>query len=379
MDLYPIAASSAPAATPAPFTHPTPPIPPTPPRLRMWPVLLTLYFLAPMLAEVLSGSTAPLMFIQPFGFIFIPLLYGSSAILIREVIVRRRLGWANVLILGAAFGISQEALIVQTWFNFMAKSSPSHTGAAYGIVLGTDWDWALSLTIYHAVISITLPLILLGLLFPRRAALPGLGPKRAIALLIWLIVPCALLAINVATRQFAKEGYTGPPLAGYLIACALLIVTLLVGCFVRFPTARPRPDKHAPGVWTVRLSVFGLTLLFFAQALILPNTPLPIPLAVTALLFAFCLWRISSWAARSGWNDRHRLAIVMGVLAYYLFAWSPLIEFVARLPLREGLTLADVLAMLGLFLLDWRLKRRMSANPGEPASPTQSSMITRMA
>src|SRR5579883_1953994 len=204
MDLYPIAASSAPAATPAPFTHPTPPMPPTPPRLRMWPVLLTLYFLAPMLAEVLSGSTAPLMFIQPFGFIFIPLLYGSSAILIREILVRRRLGWGNALLLGAAFGVFQEALVVQTWYNFIAKSSPSHSNGFYSVWLGTNWVWALNLTIYHAVISITLPLILLSLLFPRRANTPGLRRRGVILFLLWLIIPCGLLAVATATAQYAK-------------------------------------------------------------------------------------------------------------------------------------------------------------------------------
>lgn len=64
-----------------------------------------------MIGEALSGSTPPLLFAQPFGFIFTPLLYGSSAILIREIVVRRRLGWGNILILGAGFGIFQEALI----------------------------------------------------------------------------------------------------------------------------------------------------------------------------------------------------------------------------------------------------------------------------
>src|SRR5579862_908468 len=260
MEGYPI----PPPATPvAPTTLPIPlppaqtafPVPAPQPRVRMWPVLLTLYFLSPMVGEVMSGSTPPLLFIQPFGFIFTPLLYGSSAILIREIVVRRRLGWGNVLVLGAGFGIFQEALVVQTWFNFMAKSAPSYMHGKYSVLWGIDWAWALNLTVYHAVISICVPLILLSLFFPRRAALPGLGAKRAIALLAWLIIPCGLLAIGVATKQFAKQGYTGPPLTGYLIACGLLLVTLLVGSFVRFPAPRPRPDKKAPRPFTLGLTV----------------------------------------------------------------------------------------------------------------------------
>src|SRR5579862_4439225 len=81
-------------------------------RIRTWPVLLTLLLLSPLIAEVMSGSTPPLQFIQPFSLIFLPTLYGISAILTHEVIVRRSLGWGNALLLGAAFGIFQEALVV---------------------------------------------------------------------------------------------------------------------------------------------------------------------------------------------------------------------------------------------------------------------------
>src|SRR5579862_8898675 len=108
----------------------------TSPRIRTWPALLALYFLAPMSGEVISGSTPPLLFVQPFGFIFAPLLYGSSAILIHEVIVRRRLGWANVLLLGGAFGVFQEALVVQTWFDYRVPAAASHSVGLYGALGG---------------------------------------------------------------------------------------------------------------------------------------------------------------------------------------------------------------------------------------------------
>jgi hypothetical protein len=328
----------------------------------MWPVLLTLYFLSPLMAEVLSGSTAPLMFIQPFGLIFIPLLYGSSAILIREILVRRRLGWGNALLLGAAFGVFQEALVVQTWYNFIAKSSPSHSNGFYSVWLGTNWVWALNLTIYHAVISITLPLILLSLLFPRRANTPGLRRRGVILFLLWLIIPCGLLAVATATAQYAKEGYHGPPLAGYLIACALLVGLLLLGSFVRIPAPRPQIGKRAPGVWKARLTMFGLTTLFFLLMFILPATKLPplLTMAIAAGLFGFGLWRIASWSARDGWNARHWLALVMGLLGWYLLIWGPLVEFAVRLPLRQGLTLANLITMIVLFIFDWRLKRRLT-------------------
>jgi hypothetical protein len=336
------------------------------PRRRMWTVLLALYFLSPLMAEILSGSTPPLLFIQPFGLIFVPLLYGSSAILIREILARRGLGWGNALVLGAAFGVFQEALVVQTWYNFFAKSSPSHSNGLYGVWLGTNWVWALNLTIYHAVISITLPLIWLTLLFPKRALLaPGLRRRGIILFLLWLIVPCSLLALQVAKVQYSNEGYHGPPVSGYIIGGALVVGLVLIGSLVRIPAPRWNPGAGAPGVWTVRLTMFGLTTVFFLLDFVLPATKIPPPLtmAISVGIFSFGLWRMASWSARGGWNARHWLALVMGLLGWYLLIWGPLVEFAFRLPLREGLTLANLIVMIVLFVFDWRLKRRSATAP----------------
>src|SRR5947209_831762 len=109
-----------PPAPPAPAEAPTesgaqapsmalPPAAPAPPaperRVRTWPAALALLFLSPAIAELISGSTPPLLAVQPFALVFLPTLYGISALLIREIIVRRGLNWGNALLLGTAFGI----------------------------------------------------------------------------------------------------------------------------------------------------------------------------------------------------------------------------------------------------------------------------------
>src|SRR5258708_752228 len=310
----------------APPAAPLPESPASPARrLRIWPALLALYFLSPGVAEVISGSTPPLLFIQPFGFIFVPLLYGSSAILIHEVVVRRRLGWGNILLLGAAFGIFQEALVVQTWFTYLAPSSAAHSTGAYGALWGTNWYWALNLSIYHAVISIATPLILLELFFPRRARLPWLGRKGTIALLAWVLIPCGLLAYAVATLQFAKQGYHGPPLGSYLACVGLLLVVIALGVFVRFPAPAPNAARRAPSPWAVRLSIFGLFVLFFALDFFLPSTRMPAVAAsaIIAAVLAFGLWRVRSWSARAGWSAHHKLAIATGVVGYFAPVCAP--------------------------------------------------------
>jgi hypothetical protein len=357
----------------APITPATLPPPPpvssvteTPRRQRLWPAALALYFLSPSVGEVISGSTPPLLFLQPFGFIFTPLLYGSSAILIHEVVVRRRLNWGNVLLLGAAFGIFQEALIVQTWFTYRVPTSPSYGTGAYGALWGINWLWAVELTLYHAFISIATPLILLGVFFPRRSRLPWLGPKRTVALLAWLLIPCGLLAAGVATTQFAKQGYHGPPLAAYLACVGILLVVIALGVFVRFSDPRPDPARRAPGLWAVRLTIWGLLIVSFLTMLFLPSARLPAILvgAWQLAIFAFGLWRVRSWSARAGWDARHWLAVATGVVMYFTFPWAPAVEFLAHVPARLGLTAFDLLVLLALALYAHRLNHRTKVERG---------------
>lgn len=333
-----------------------------PRRERLWPCALALLFLSPLIGEVSSGSTPPLLVIQPFFLVFLTTLYGVFALLTHEVIARRRLGWGNVLLLGAAFGVFQEALVVQTWFNFMAPQSPIHSVSGYGVVWGTSLNWALNLTIYHSVASITVPLILIAVFFPRRAPLPWFGPIRIVLLTAWLLLLCGVMAVNVAFTQFAHDGYSGPPLIPYLLSAAFMLLLILLGVFVRFPAPRHNPTKRAPHLWTVRLVCGGYMTLFFAFSILLPATKMPViaAMAPMLLLFAAALWRVRSWSARAGWNERHLLSVAIGVFLCFAFIWGPLIEFGLQLPARAGMTAVNLLILGGLLLFDQRLKRRLA-------------------
>jgi hypothetical protein len=339
----------------------TPHAPAKPRQLRTWPVALALLFLSPIVGEMISGSTPPLLFVQPFALIFLPAMYGAWALLTHEVIARRRLGWGNALLLGAAFGVFQEALVVQTWFNYISPQSPSHTGGTYGLVAGTSLNWALNLTIYHAVVSITVPLILVTVFFPRRAPLPWLGPKRIVLVAAWMLLLCGALAFNAAFNQFVEDGYAGPPLISYLVAAAFMSLFIMLGVFVRFPAPRPNLAKRAPRLWTVRLVCCGYMILFFAFSVVLPATRLPAvtAMALVLLLFASALWRVRSWSARAGWDERHLLSVAFGVILYFTFVWGPFIEFGLQLPARTGMTVANLLIVVALLIFDQRLKQRL--------------------
>jgi hypothetical protein len=84
-------------------------------KKRFAPMIFIL-LLPPAMGELLIGSSPPREYFQPFGFIVMTVLYGGGALLIREARVRWNLGW-GVIFLAVAYGIIEEGLMVQSFFN----------------------------------------------------------------------------------------------------------------------------------------------------------------------------------------------------------------------------------------------------------------------
>jgi hypothetical protein len=149
----------------------------------------------------------------------------------------------------------------------------------------------------------------------------------------------------------------------YLIAFALMLATLVLGAFIRFPLPRARGSTPAPGLWRVRLLCCVFIVSLFVAAIVLPaplHLPSPFGLAISAALFGLGVWRVCTWSARPGWAERHWLAVVTGVVLYFAFVWAPFGEFGLRAPDRTGLTVFDVVIVAGLLLWDRRMRRRAS-------------------
>src|SRR5712691_5897536 len=134
--------------------------------------VLVLLVLAPTLAEVLLGN---LLFNGTFVWLLVidTLLYGSGAILIREVARRCHLGWPGVVVLALAYGVVEEGLVLQSLFNPHFPGLESM--GSYGRIAGVNWFWAAYVLGLHTVWSITLPIVLTELLFPTLASRPWLG------------------------------------------------------------------------------------------------------------------------------------------------------------------------------------------------------------
>jgi hypothetical protein len=189
-----------------------------------------LYFLSPAVGELLSGSAPPAEFFTVFGFTIMSLLYGGGAVVARELKIRWRKGIGSLLLIGAAYGILEEGLMVAsfqnpTWMDLGVLG-------VFGRWLGVNWVWAVELTIYHAIVSITVPVSLVELIYPERRHEPWLSGRWR-----W-IVPALLLADVVFGLSIFSE-HTGfwPPFPQYLF--------FLVICFVFLYLAYIFPNSWA--------------------------------------------------------------------------------------------------------------------------------------
>src|SRR4029453_17394111 len=125
---------------------------------------LTLALLSPLVGEVLFGAV-PLTRL-PFGLRGLIGLYGGGAVLVREIVRRRRLSSPWLVWLGLAYGPFEEGPVVPSIFDQHYRGL-SFLGY-YGHWVGVNWIWALFIVPYHAVFSIAIPIAVAELIFPDR-------------------------------------------------------------------------------------------------------------------------------------------------------------------------------------------------------------------
>jgi hypothetical protein len=353
---------------------------------RLAPVFVLL-LLSPAVAELLSGSTPLAQFFSPPSLLLELGLYGAGAILIRELTRWRGLGWPSILILGAAYGIVEEGLQIQSFFNVHHLDLGNL--AVYGRALGVNWVWAEHLTVYHAVWSITIPILLTELLFPARRALPWLG-RRGLRIVGIIFALDILAGFALVTLSFhSAYGYV-PPLVPYLAAVAL--VCALGWLILRQPVRAapvaipfaPMPTVRAPHPWLLRLFSFGAAFIWFFIFIAFTGKGSRIPAPVTMLagvILAWGVWMlIRQWSAPNRlWDDRHRLALATGPLLLTALFSLIVLPF-SHAPGKNftGQFLVGLIAILLLILFAWRVRRRVqlaeAASTPSTLSPWQSAI-----
>jgi hypothetical protein len=294
---------------------------PYPMRRRILPIL-TLFFLSPVVGELISGSAPPTQWLSVPTWLLVVPLYGAGAVLVRELAVRRRAGWIAVLLLGAAYGILEEGIDVMSFFN--AAWPDLGAAASYGRWMDVAWVWAVHLTVYHAAFSIAIPILLVHLIYPESRAEPWLGCFGC-ALFGGILVASAVTG-NIFFRLSFQ--YSPPPLP-YLGSLAAIGALIFLACRVRPPAPAPGLEKTPlPHPILYGLAGFGATVVFFYTGWALPNTAFP-PLLTIFLVLAIAggIAGILAASYRRGlqFTDTRKLALISGGLMFFVL-FSPFIE-----------------------------------------------------
>jgi hypothetical protein len=320
-------------------------------KRHFWPAL-TLFFLAPAIGELLSGSSPPAEFFNPFTLFLLAALYGSGALLIRELRIRWNKGWPTVLLLGAAYAIVEEGWLVKSFFN------PNWVDigllGSYGRWAGVNWVWCLHLTNYHAVFSISIPILLVELLFPGQRAEPWVGRKGQLALGL-------LLLGDVLLGFFFLTPYR-PPAIAYLLS--ILAVIFLYRLAQKLPariTHTPdASDRPAARLRWFRLVGFAATLALFIIDWGWPALHLPVLLTILANigLVAMVIWSVRWLSHHGAWGDEQRLALASGALFFFVLL-APLQQLDSTRP--DNTTGMTLVGLAALTLIVW-LWRRVHSN-----------------
>lgn len=325
-------------------------------RRRVAPIL-TLLVLAPFVAEILEGSTH---LTNLFAFPSQVGVYGCAALLIRAFCSQRK-GWTALLLLGIAYGVAEECVILQTSLFPLFAADPQHI---YGRLLGVNWIYLLWAVGYESVWSIVLPIKLSELLFPDRRKDPWLGKVGfVIVAILFLLISFGTWRMWMsALSKYAPELHYQPPLL--TIVVALIVIAALVASALALPASLRTASKsarRAPQPWLVGVVAFVLALLWFAPLLlhygIFPAFPFALALVLILAWAAGAWWLIRYWSAGQGWGDGQGLALIFGallasMLAGFLFGGITLpIDFIWK-------GVWDVLALLALIFLAWNIRHR---------------------
>jgi hypothetical protein len=292
---------------------------------------------------------------NPFGFVvgfsLDIALYGTGALLIREVAVVFQKGWGSILLFGAAYGIAEEGFEVHTFFQ--PSGTPVDSLGSYGHLFGVNWLWALALTVFHATYSIALPILLTRLWFPATKNERWFG-RRGIGVL------SAIFATEVVGFGGFVVGHGPSPAA---LAFFVVLVAVLAALALWAPKDLLWPVSGPRRIGSVTLAFLGAVEFLVYFVVLVISGPRPIPaVAAAALLVAADGGVLAVLLRRVGTEDLERSEFLFAVgMLSVLFVWDVLIEFIL---------VPGILAVTALFLyLLYRLNRTLRARESPPPVP----------
>ncbi len=318
-------------------------------------VILALIVMTPGIPEYLTGSSSLFtILINPVAF-FLGLgfnigLYSAGALIIREVAVIFRKGFASILAFGSAYGIAEEGLSVHTFFE--TSGGPVGNLAYYGHYAGVNLVWALGLTLFHAAFSIGLPLLFLAIAFPQyrqRRLLGRLGFATTVVVYLGTVVVLNAVAGSKPTPSL------------YLLFVTAAIVIGALGFSISGRHLLPVRSNTTSGTryfFAMGLIVFPVYVIY--AILIGDNEGFGIIPPVVDMIFylAACIFipfRVASHLSMRD-NSAQLFSFASGMVIP-LMAWAILVSVIGIDPI------AFIAVIIGVLLL--RKLRSMVSSPSE--------------
>ncbi len=309
--------------------------------------VITLLILAPLLGEMISGSSPPSEYFQPITFLILTMLYGTGAVVIREITRRWEKGWVSILLMGMAYGVFEEGIVARSFFD--PGWHDLGQLAFYGRWIGVNWIWSIALTIFHAVVSISIPITITELLFPLKKDILWLSKKE---LIIFMIV----FLINALLGPFI-----GMKITTVGMLASIVSITGLVFLAYKWPIATEEDKfvKEAPQ-WKIIFTGSLLMVGLIAGMWILPS--LSAPWIITFIFLSGLPWIGIYWFRRLGvnqWTEKQQWAGLIGLLIPWLLV-DVLSELdnANRLDDTSGMILAALLFFTFLIIIRIMISRR---------------------
>jgi hypothetical protein len=253
-----------------------------------WKPILALMVLAPLLAEVFSGSMPVTMFLQPGMFLaFTIFVYGLPILVLREVAVRRGYGLLGLYALGMIYGLFNEGLISETLYHPLDPHDPTY--ADYGLLAGLRIPLMSYLLPWHGLFSMITPVLVVDLLFPRKAGRPWLP--------IWALWVLGVVTGGLGLARFLLWGDDRAQDGGtFVIHLAVVLgMAALVWAGARRLPRTPVPATQYGFAWrdvAAGMGVYAGVLLGVQILAGVVTAPWPLTVLYGALAVATAMWAV---------------------------------------------------------------------------------------
>ena len=270
---------------------------------------LALFLLPAVSVELLTGNTSLAIFRDPPTFIIVNITYGGALLLVRETVIRWGQGFASVVVLAAAFGPVTEGIGTKGFFNPHFYAVASNHLEGFGRWFGINVPWAVSISIFHAIFSILVPLVIVSAIFPGLERRRWIGNRIYCALIVAFVAVIALSHQVLSTKIWHYRYDEGPgPIA---LVAAFIALDILIAW--KLPASRSRRWQLQPPALTLFVAGAVYVFAYVFSTPILHATGQPVAFVAVDLGFFVVLpvWLLCKLPEPS---SRGKVALAAGLL-----------------------------------------------------------------